>query len=43
MNLIKEIKNPMYISEKHNSNDILLDVQNMEHLEDNKEKILNRI
>ena len=33
-------KEPMYISEKHNSNDILLDVQNMEHLEDNKEKHL---
>ena len=33
-------KEPMYISEKHNSNDILLDVQNMEHLEDNKEKNL---
>ena len=33
-------KEPMYISEKHNSNDILLDVQNIEHLEDNKEKNL---
>ena len=33
-------KEPIYISEKHNSNDILLDVQNMEHLEDNKEKNL---
>ena len=30
----------MYISEKHISNDILLDIQNMEHLEDNKEKNL---
>ena len=33
-------KEPMYISEKHNSNDTLLDVQNMEHLEDNKDKNL---
>ena len=33
-------KEPIYISEKHNSDDILLDVQNMEHLENNREKNL---
>ena len=28
-------KDPMYISEKHDSNDILYDIQNIEHLEEN--------
>ena len=33
-------KNPMCISEKHDSNNILYDIQNMEHLEENKERNL---
>ena len=33
-------KEPMYISEKHNSNNILYDLENIEHLEDNKERNL---
>ena len=33
-------KSPMYISEKHNSNNILYDIENIEHLEDNKERNL---
>ena len=36
-------REPMYISEKHNSNDIIFDIENIEHLEDNKERNLNRI
>ena len=32
---------PMYISEKHNSNNILYDIENIENLEKNKER--NRI
>ena len=31
---------PMYISEKHDSNNILYDIENIEHLEDNKERNL---
>ena len=31
---------PMYISEKHDSNNILYDLENIEHLEDNKERNL---
>ena len=31
---------PMYISEKHDSNNILYDIEHIEHLEDNKEKNL---
>ena len=31
---------PMYISEKHNSNNILYDIENIEHLEENKERNL---
>ena len=30
----------MYISEKHDSNDILYDIENIEHLEENKERNL---
>ena len=30
----------MYISERHDSNDILYDIENIEHLEENKEKNL---
>ena len=30
----------MYISEKHDSNNILYDLENIEHLEDNKERNL---
>ena len=33
-------REPMYISERHDSNDILFDVQNIEHLEENKERNL---
>ena len=33
-------RDPMYISEKHDSNDILFDVQNIEILEENKERNL---
>ena len=33
-------KEPMYISEKHNSKNILYDLENIEHLEDNKERNL---
>ena len=31
---------PMYISEKHDSNNILYDIENIEHLEENKERNL---
>ena len=31
-------KEPMYISEKHDSNNILYDIENVEHLETNKER-----
>ena len=33
-------REPMYISERHDSNDTLFDVQNIEHLEENKERNL---
>ena len=33
-------RDPMYISEKHDSNNILFDVENIEHLESNKERNL---
>ena len=33
-------KDPMYISEKHDSNNILYDIENIEHLETNKERNL---
>ena len=33
-------RDPMYISERHDSNDILYDIENIEHLEDNKERNL---
>ena len=33
-------RNPMYISERHDSNDILYDIENIEHLEENKERNL---
>ena len=33
-------RDPMYISEKHDSNNILFDIQNIEHLETNKERNL---
>ena len=33
-------KDPMYISEKHDSNDVLYDIQNIEHLKENKERNL---
>ena len=31
---------PMFISEKHDSNNILYDIENIEHLESNKERNL---
>ena len=33
-------RDPMYISERHDSNDILYDLENIEHLESNKERNL---
>ena len=33
-------RDPMYISERHDSNDILYDIENIEHLEENKERNL---
>ena len=33
-------QDPMYISEKHNSNNILYDIENIENLEKNKERNL---
>ena len=33
-------KEPMYISEKHNSNNILYDIENIEYLEENKDRNL---
>ena len=33
-------KDPMYISERHDSNNILHDIENIEHLETNKERNL---
>ena len=33
-------RDPMYISEKHDSNNILCDLENIEHLENNKERNL---
>ena len=33
-------RDPMYISEKHDSNNILYDLENIEHLENNKERNL---
>ena len=33
-------REPMYISEKHDSNNILYDIENIEHLETNKERNL---
>ena len=33
-------RDPMYISERHDSNDILYDLENIEHLEENKERNL---
>ena len=33
-------RDPMYISEKHDSNDIPYDIENLEHLEENKDRNL---
>ena len=33
-------RDPMYISERHDSNNILYDIENIEHLEENKERNL---
>ena len=33
-------RDPMYISEKHDSNNILYDIENIENLEKNKERNL---
>ena len=31
-------RDPMFISERHDSNNILYDIENIEHLESNKER-----
>ena len=36
-------RDPMFISEKHDSNNILYDIENLENLEIIKNEILNRI
>ena len=33
-------RDPMYISERHDSNDILYDIENLEYLEKNEERNL---
>ena len=36
-------REPMYISEKHDSSDILYDIENLENFEKMKKEILNHI